>query len=369
MADQKNPNDKPDFTAADGSKYTIGQHTYPRDLIGNYKEYGESMILFNINVLEESKLGKSIGDNYVKDASPSIRSEFIAQDYSNTRVIATNTAVQGLLGAGGTAAATSSDPILGGLMAGAVGFRTAEYIAPKSGKFTRPVKRLKTAIALHMPNQLQVRYGMNWQDKDLLTETAAVESMSVGSVAAGVAGGVVAKALGNSPAKGAAVGYGAANVIGKPGMTSAIALANLPGGDALSAGSGVAANPKKEQLFKGVDFRTFNINYEFYPRSQEEANNVLAIIYQFKYHMHPEYKDDAFLFLYPSEFDIFYYKGSGLNKAIHKHTSCVLSDMTINYTPNGQYTTFPDGTPTQINVQFTFKELGILTKDKIEMGL
>jgi hypothetical protein len=43
--------------------------------------------------------------------------------------------------------------------------------------------------------------------------------------------------------------------------------------------------------------------------------------------------------------------------------------MTINYTPNGQYTTFPDGTPTQINVQMTFKELGILTKDKIEMGL
>jgi len=366
MATQTNPNE---FTAEDGSKYKIDQLTYPRDLIGNYSEYGESMILFNINVLEESKLGKSNSDNFVQDYTPSIRSEFIAQDYSNTRVIAANTAATALMGAGGTAAATSSDPLLGGLMAGAVGFRTAEYIAPKSGKFTRPVKRLKTAIALHMPNQLQVRYGMNWQDKDLLTETAAVESMSLGSVAGAVVGGGVAKALGNSPAKGAAVGYGAANVIGKPGMTSAIALANLPGGDALSAGSGVAANPKKEQLFKGVDFRTFNINYEFYPRSPEEAKNVLAIIYQFKYHMHPEYKDDAFLFLYPSEFDIFYYKGKGLNKAIHKHTSCVLSDMTINYTPNGQYTTFPDGTPTQINVQMTFKELGILTKDKIEMGL
>ena len=255
-------------------------------------------------------------------------------------------------------------------MSAGVATRVASYIAPKGGKFTRPVKRLKTAIALHMPNQLQVRYGMNWQDKELLTETAAVESFNMASVGGAIVGGGVAKLVGNSVAKGAGVGYVAGNVLAKPGMTSALALANLPGGDLLSAGSGVAANPKKEQLFKGVDFRTFNINYEFYPRNKEEAQNVLNIIYQFKYHMHPEFKDDStFLLLYPSEFDIFYYKGKGINKAIHKHTSCVLSDMTINYTPNGQYTTFSDGTPTQINLQLTFKELGILTKDKIEMGL
>jgi hypothetical protein len=367
MATQTNPNDE--FTAADGSKYKIDQLTYPRDLIGNYSEYGESMILFNINVLEESKLGKSIGDNYVKDHAPSIRSELIAQDYSTARAKGAYTAFNAVTGGGVAQLAGNSDPVLGAALAGVSAFATAEYVTPKGGKFTRPVKRLKTAIALHMPNQLQVRYGMNWQDKDLLAETAAIESFSAGSVAMAGAGALGAKILGNSPAKGAAIGYGAANVAMNPGMTSAIALQNLPGGDALSAGSGVAANPKKEQLFKGVDFRTFNINYEFYPRSPEEAENVLKILYQFKYHMHPEYKDDAFLFLYPSEFDIFYYKGKGLNKAIHKHTSCVLSDMTINYTPNGQYTTFPDGTPTQINVQMTFKELGILTKDKIEMGL
>ncbi len=366
MATQTNPNE---FTAEDGSKYKIDQLTYPRDLIGNYSEYGESMILFNINVLEESKLGKSIGDNYVKDHSPSIRSEFVAQEYGSERVIGAAGLFNGVVGGAIAPLAGDSNPMLGMALQGATAATVAARVAPKGGKFTRPVKRLKTAIALHMPNQLQVRYGMNWQDKDLLTETAAIESFGFGSVAAGVAGGVVAKALGNSPAKGAAIGYAGANILGKPGMTTAVGLANLPGGDALSAGSGIAANPKKEQLFKGVDFRTFNINYEFYPRSPEEAKNVLSIIYQFKYHMHPEYKDDAFLFLYPSEFDIFYYKGKGLNKAIHKHTSCVLSDFTINYTPNGQYTTFPDGTPTQINVQMTFKELGILTKDKIEMGL
>jgi hypothetical protein len=368
MATQENPNDKPDFTAADGSKYKIGKLTYPMDLIGNYSEYGESMILFNINVLESSKLGKSKQEKFVKDFTPSQRSQLAAADYSNTRVGGAYIAASAALGTAGGQIA--GDGLLGTVLSGAAAAATFNEIKGSSGKFTRPVKRLQTAIALHMPNQLQVRYGMTWQDKDMLTETAVVESLTPGAVMTAGAGGLIAAATGNSVAKGAATGYAAANIVGKPGMTSALALANLPGGDFLSAGTGEAANPKKEQTFKGVEFRTFNINYEFYPRSAEEARNVLNIIYQFKYHMHPEFKEDtSFLFIYPSEFDIFYYKGKGLNKAIHKHTSCILSDLTINYTPNGQYTTFKDGTPTQINVQMQFRELGILTKESIEKGL
>ena len=85
--------------------------------------------------------------------------------------------------------------------------------------------------------------------------------------------------------------------------------------------------------------------------------------------MHPEFKDEAsFVFIYPSEFDIHYYNISGDNTAIHKHTSCVLTDLNINYTPNGSFTTFANGTPTQINLQMTFKELAILTKDQIQAG-
>ena len=86
--------------------------------------------------------------------------------------------------------------------------------------------------------------------------------------------------------------------------------------------------------------------------------------------MHPEYKDTMnFLYVYPSEFDIFYYHGSQENLKVNRHTSCVLTEMNINYAPQGQFTTFPDGTPTQINVTMTFKELATLTKEKIEDGL
>ena len=86
--------------------------------------------------------------------------------------------------------------------------------------------------------------------------------------------------------------------------------------------------------------------------------------------MHPEYKDsNNFLFLYPSEFDIEYYHGGEENLNIHRHTSCVLTELNVNYTPNGNFSTFVGGRPTQINVSMTFKELTILTKELIQQGL
>lgn len=368
MANQENPTETL-FTSADGSKYNIDKLTYPLDLVGNYSEYGESMILFNINVLEESKLGKSAEEPFVQDFTPSFRGELIATAYSSARVLATTT-LAGAATGGGVSSFAGENKVGGAVLGAGVNAVAGATVLPKSGKFTRPVKRLKTAIALHMPNQLQIRYGMNWQDKEMLTETAAVESTNLATMAGAITGGVIAKKMGNSVAAGATIGAGLAATATNPTVTAALALQNLPGGEFMQAGSGMAVNPKKEQTFKGVDFRTFNINYEFFPRDKQEALNVLNIIYQFKYHMHPEYKDGTtFLFVYPSEFDVFYYKGKGLNKSIHKHTSCVLADMTVNYTPNGQFATFADGTPTQINIQLTFRELGVLTKDKIKEGL
>ena len=86
--------------------------------------------------------------------------------------------------------------------------------------------------------------------------------------------------------------------------------------------------------------------------------------------MHPEFKDNNnFIYIYPSEFDISYYTGGQENLNLHRHPSCVLTEMNVNYTPNGSFTAFENGMPTQINVTLQFKELALLTKDKIKDGL
>ena len=138
----------------------------------------------------------------------------------------------------------------------------------------------------------------------------------------------------------------------------------------LAKATGTAANPKKEQIFSQVDYRTFTFNYQFAPRNETEAAAVREIIYQFKLHMHPEFKkgSNQFLYVYPSEFDIFYYQNGKENMNIHRHTSCVLEHMAISYTPNGIMSTFDDGMPTHINLSLQFKELALLTKESIMEG-
>jgi hypothetical protein len=43
--------------------------------------------------------------------------------------------------------------------------------------------------------------------------------------------------------------------------------------------------------------------------------------------------------------------------------------MNVNYTPQGRFNAFADGSPTQINMVLTFRELVPLTKERIEDGL
>ena len=44
----------------------------------------------------------------------------------------------------------------------------------------------------------------------------------------------------------------------------------------------------------------------------------------------------------------------------------MLKEVNVNYTPQGQFTSFDNGAPTQINMTLSFQELSILTKGHLE---
>lgn len=350
-----------EFKAGIG-KYEVGQMTYPSDLFSPKAEYGGNYAIFYINVAEDSKLIREGGEAVVDiGANERLRSSINQAGLDKEAIIVGSgilgaiggTILSGLGGGGGGSVAG------GGVAGGILGAAAAGIVsAAAGGKMSRQQKRLKAAIALNIPNQLNIRYSVQYQEAD----TAAFQAAAM----IGKGGLKALEEVGSN-----AQSTGGPTVTGTLGSVATALALNAPGGvgDGLSAASGLTANPKKEQLFKGVDFRTFVFDYQFAPRDATEARNVLNIIKMFKLHMHPEFKDQAsFIFIYPSEFDIHYYYLGSDNKAIHKHTSCVLTDMNINYTPNGVFNTFADGTPTQINVQMTFKELAILTKDQIQQG-
>lgn len=339
----------------DGGKYDVNNMMYPTDLmkdVGN--SYGRNYVIFYINVATDSKLvNNSPKELFVEENIPRDRGDLLAQGFTGKSLTAANAVTNTLAGFLGGSIATSS---LGGaaLGVGAANSATvgAGVAATQAASATRSQKRLKTAIALHVPNQLQIRYGVQWSDED----TAALAMAGAGAEELMKA----FKSLGkDSDVK----GVGAA-------VITNLALSKGPNAAANSAALGLAANPKKEQVFKGVDFRTFTFEYQFFPRDIKEAETVMNIIREFKYHMHPEFKDsNNFVYIYPSEFDIFYYQNGKENMNLHRHTSCVLTEMSINYTPNGTFTTFSNGMPTQINVQMSFRELALLTKDKVKDGL
>ena len=330
-------------------KYNVSSHSYPDDLLDDTQSYGGNYVIFYINVATDSKLAQSLSEqDFVSDITPRDRGDLIAQNLTKDKLFAgaaalnVGGAVLGkALGAGGAGATAAGLATVG---AGATA------LMAKSA--TRAQRRLKTAIAMHVPNQLSIRYGMQWNEEDTgalqMATTAATE------ISAALTAGGDAKNLAE-PAK---------------AIITNLALSKGPNAAGMSAATGMAANPKKEQIFKGVDYRSFTFDYQFFPRDAKEAQNVLAIIYQFKYHMHPEFKDNNnFIYIYPSEFDIFYYQNGSENMNLHRHTSCVLTEMNVNYTPNGAFTTFANGMPTQINVTMNFKELALLTKDKVKDGL
>lgn len=340
--------------------YKTKQFMYPNDLLSvdpSKNEYGNQYMLIYINITADSKFtrvdDKGTDLNKIKNYSTRVGRELSGQKVlGGLRGDLVAGAITTLSSIGGGITATAG---LGALGVGISALGTATG-ALLTGEFSRPRKRLQAAIALHIPNNIAINYGVTYgeADADLLSMTERgmnavfnnnADKLTKSSDAddSPRTGGDTALALGMKGLSGTETG----KVIGKL--------------------AGIAYNPKKEQIFEGVPFRNFSYTYDFYPRSEEESENVKRIIDELKYHMHPEFKDaNAFLFTYPAEFDIMFMHKGQENRFLHKHRSAVLESMNVNYAPNAQYSTFANGSPTGYQVTLNFKEVSIITKDALE---
>tara|TARA_A100001011_G_scaffold395573_1_gene491002 strand:- start:1159 stop:2247 length:1089 start_codon:yes stop_codon:yes gene_type:complete len=146
----------------------------------------------------------------------------------------------------------------------------------------------------------------------------------------------------------------------------------LPGFSAVTDKTrGKVVNPNAEMVFTGVPMRTFNFPFEFAPKNVEEKNNVQKIINLFKFHMMPEKEGEGYLTV-PSEFQITYMYKDGANMYIPKISRCVLKDMSVDYSPEGVFTTFKGDIagahPVLTKMDLTFNETEIMTKETIAAG-
>ena len=248
-----------------------------------------------------------------------------------------------------------------------------------------------SAVSLPMPGNLETTYGVNYSEE------------SVGGLTAGILNAVSGGNLTES------LGQAGTGLIGDFLNKYAI-------GQVATAQVGIARNPHQVVFLQGVDFRTFQFNYKFSPQSREEALELLTIINTFKYAMsvdtvnvekvnqaadsfNDSFNEDGTFdslagsiqsvvesvvggaaknfFAYPDYFEIQFFHHNNPSKYLFKIGPSVLTSFNVQYHPNSvpSYATpfdadgedsFP--TPTQVDITMQFKELEIITRDRVRGG-
>ena len=138
---------------------------------------------------------------------------------------------------------------------------------------------------------------------------------------------------------------------------------NVSTAQLLARQTGNIFNPNMELLFNGPTLRSFNFSFKMTPRSPSEAEECKNIIRSFKLNMAPKTKNTGSIggsgvFLKtPNVFELRYKKGGGEHPFLHKFKQCFLTNISVNYTGEGVYTTYDDATPVSMTLDLSFKEL------------
>ena len=149
---------------------------------------------------------------------------------------------------------------------------------------------------------------------------------------------------------------------------------NISPQSVISRSTGQILNNNLELLFKGVNLRSFPYSITFSPRGPTEANVVKQIIRRLKASMAPkagEFNGSAqgIFIQSPDVFQLRFLKDDTDHPFLHAFKLCALTGMSVNYTNAGTYTSYEDGTPVNIRMSLTFKELNpIYHEDYQEQG-
>ena len=252
-----------------------------------------------------------------------------------------------------------------GLSAGSAGsFALGTTEQALQGSIQNP----KSTIILPMPQSVADSNSANWGENTLNAALAAgivagknvVEGEDPFSSIMKEGGDLFRKA-------GAALATGTGQKTASS-VFSKLAIQALTGQDTTITGlisreTGAIVNQNVEMLFQGVNIRTaFQFTFDLIPRSQGEAEEIKTIIRTFKQEMTPRKgatgsTGGGFFVKSPNVFQIEYRTGAKPHPFLNKFKPCALTNMSVNYSGSGQYSTFNDATPVHMILSLQFQEL------------
>jgi len=234
-----------------------------------------------------------------------------------------------------------------------------------------------STILLYMPEDISTGYKSNWTGKNF-------SNIGAGLLRAGASGGAVeaAKKIGETVNETA----DRFTTIAGAQILSA-ALGKITGesvglDDIFGSTRGVILNPNTELLFTGLDLRNFTLTYKLVPRSATEATIIEKIIKTFKKcslpYMNGGAEDlkqsfdtagyDASFIKVPDLVKVTFMNGSKVHPSLPKFKMCALTQVDVNYTPDGTYATTIDGRMVAYQITLNFQETKLIYREDIDKG-
>jgi len=227
----------------------------------------------------------------------------------------------------------------------------------KGDSFLRTIRRTTDTIALYMPDSLKFSYGQSYRPLELGSGTLAMGAAFASSAY---------EQIKNNDTSNIA-NFGVNFLAQKSGQPILKALS--------VAGTGLVTNPMLELIYSSPSFRNFSFSFMLYPRSEKEAEQVQKILDTLRFHSSPEIKRNTggFFLIPPSEFDISFMYNGKANPNIDRVSTCVLTNMSVDYAPKGFHAyevggendakLGRTGMPVGIGLSLSFMETQILTKE------
>jgi len=361
--------DNSPLSTLDGDPFAFSSISYPRDVTMD-KQNGHYM-LFYINVQNKTKF-------LYESADPSLSKIGETVTYNNALDYGEEVLASKLVSYGDTDASYRANIINKG---GKGSITRGDVVNLKKGRKAMAgfssvmptTTRITDSIALYMPADV----------KDTTSASYNGAEMGVLGLAAASGGKFIqdfqsqdfASAVKNLAGSARGLVEEAVLKIGG-GLASAATLGTISSEDITGLANkafGRATNPYMEVLFDKVGMRSFSYSFTFSPRNADETNDVQTIIKMFRFHMLPELKgtNQRYMTL-PSTFDIHYMyqfntETANENQFYNKIATCVLNNVTVDYTPDG-VKSFASGAPTQIKMSLSFDETEMLTKQHVDKG-
>ena len=230
-------------------------------------------------------------------------------------------------------------------------------------------KRLEASIAMYMPATVNVSQASQYGEVEIgVLATAAANAVKQGRSEGFFNKEFAKKAFDEAKSAGgdfAEMSLRKAADLIAPGADAAVTLA-----------TGKVTNNRLEMVFQGISRRTFSYSFKMMPKSEAEASTVDEIARMFRFYMAPSFDGDigsSRTMIVPSTFDITYMNMNKENGFLNKISTCVLESCNVTY--GGERVQFfrphSDGSgapPVETQIDLQFKELEIITREKLALG-